>query len=116
MGGKQIHAFNYTKNNGLTYAKDYPYMNEIGECTYDQSQNKFQIDGFKAYNHLIQHDLEKLACKGVVAVPMRINRCIKHYVSGIIDDRKGHCGCSTKGGPNHAVALVGFGIDFSITS
>jgi hypothetical protein len=46
---------------------------------------------------------------------MKINKCIKHYVSGIIDDRKGHCGCSTKGGPNHAVALVGFGTDFSIT-
>ena len=40
---------------------------------------------------------------------MRINKCIKHYVSGIIDDRDGSCGCSSRGGPNHAVALVGFG-------
>ena len=63
---------------------------------------------------MIPHDLEKLACSGVVAVPMRINKCIKHYVSGIIDDREGQCKCSRKGGPNHAVALVGFGIDSSI--
>ena len=44
---------------------------------------------------------------------MRINICIKHYISGIIDDRKGDCGCSQTGGPNHAVALVGFGRDFN---
>lgn len=69
----------------------------------------FQIDSFKVYNHVTKRDLEKLACEGVVAVPFRINRCIKHYISGIIDDRDGLCGCSQIGGPNHAVALVGFG-------
>ena len=93
-------------------------MDQVGECEYETSEETdmvFQIDQFKAYNHLLAHDLEKLACKGAVAVPMRINRCIKNYVSGIIDDRNGACDCSTKGGPNHAVLLVGFGTDFSIT-
>ena len=69
----------------------------------------FKIDQFKVYNHVTIRDLEKLSCKGVVAVPFRINKCIKHYISGIIDDRDGLCGCSQLGGPNHAVALVGFG-------
>lgn len=59
--------------------------------------------------------MEKLLCKGAVAVPMRINTCIKHYVSGIIDDREGACGCSTSGGPNHAVVLVGFGTDPNVS-
>lgn len=62
---------------------------------------------------MIKRDMEKLVCHGVVAVPMRINKCIKHYISGIIDDRNGECGCSQVGGPNHAAALVGFGRDYS---
>lgn len=62
---------------------------------------------------MIARDLEKLLCNGVVAVPMRINACIKHYTHGIIDDRNNECGCSRLSGPNHAVALVGFGIDFT---
>ena len=82
------------------------------ECTYDQSTMVFKPDGYKAYNHLTKKDLEKLSCEGVVAVGMRINLCIKHYQTGIIDDRKGDCGCSHYPGPNHAVALVGFGTDF----
>jgi hypothetical protein len=59
--------------------------------------------------------MEKLLCKGAVGVPMRINKCIKQYISGIIDDRNGDCGCSNTGGPNHAVVLVGFGTDPNVT-
>lgn len=110
LGGKQIYAFNYTKNEGLTDDESYPYTDEAGECKTD-NEVVFKIEGFKAYNHLVQRDLEKLVCQGVVGVPMRINSCIKHYKRGIIDDRKGLCGCSQRGGPNHFVALVGFGRD-----
>ena len=92
----------------------------MGECNYkpdsESTKKVFQIDGYKAYNHMTRVDLEKLACEGVVAVGMRINKCIKHYISGIIDDRDGSCDCSQFAGPNHAVALVGFGIDFSLPS
>jgi hypothetical protein len=116
FGGKQIYAFNYTLDHGLMKSDDYPYTNEIGECKYDESKTIMKIDQFKAYNHLVPRDLEKLVCKGVVGVPMRINKCIKHYISGIIDDRNGACGCSKVGGPNHAVALVGFGTDLSVTA
>mmetsp|Transcript_34999 Transcript_34999/g.53729 ORF Transcript_34999/g.53729 Transcript_34999/m.53729 type:complete len:96 (+) Transcript_34999:753-1040(+) len=74
----------------------------------------FQIDSFKVYNHITQRDLEKLSCHGVISVPMKINKCIKHYIAGIIDDREGACGCSKIGGTNHAVSLVGFGTDLAI--
>lgn len=107
-GGEAKYAFNYTKNHGLTGSEYYSYMNTQEECRYnpkddlyDDWGNKmpvtptlFQIDNFKVYNHLTVRDLEKLNCAGVVAVPFRINRCIKHYISGIIDDRDGLCGCS----------------------
>jgi len=122
-GGKALYAFNYTKNNGLTGSRYYPYMNKGDVCKFnpngDQTDDDgeklaetpalFKIDNFKAYNHVTTRDLEKLSCGGVLAVPLRINRCIKHYIRGIIDDRDGLCGCSNIGGPNHAVALVGFG-------
>ena len=80
-------------NTGLMSDSDYPYNDEMQECKADLNP-KFKIDGYKAFNHLTQRDMEKLSCHGVVGVPLRINSCIKHYVSGIIDDRKGQCGCS----------------------
>ena len=33
-GGKQIYAFNYTKNSGLASSSDYPYVNEARQCKY----------------------------------------------------------------------------------
>lgn len=95
IGGHQIYAFNYTRNHGLTTSSSYPYVDKMNECKYEAStMNEFQIDGYKAFNHVTRVDMEKLICEGVVAVGMKINICIKHYISGIIDDRNGECGCS----------------------
>jgi len=55
IGGKQIFAFNYTKNEGLTSSEGYEYEDKTGACRYQtspQTQTVFKIDGFKAYNHL----------------------------------------------------------------
>ena len=71
----------------------------------------YKIDHFKAYERMINEDLEKLVCSGVVSVSIRINECIKNYKSGIIYDGDGKCGCSKILSTNHAVALVGFGRD-----
>lgn len=62
---------------------------------------------------MIDADLEKLVCQGTVSVSMRINDCIKNYQSGVIYDggNSTTCGCSAIGGTNHAVAIVGFGVD-----
>eukprot|EP00349_Pseudokeronopsis_sp_Brazil_P001464 CAMPEP_0202961830 /NCGR_PEP_ID=MMETSP1396-20130829/5916_1 /ASSEMBLY_ACC=CAM_ASM_000872 /TAXON_ID= /ORGANISM="Pseudokeronopsis sp., Strain Brazil" /LENGTH=74 /DNA_ID=CAMNT_0049681961 /DNA_START=833 /DNA_END=1057 /DNA_ORIENTATION=+ len=67
---------------------------------------------FKAYEYLQNSDLRRLACKGVLAVNVRINDCIKNYQSGVIFDGDGSCGCSNYQVTNHAVALVGLGVDF----
>ena len=52
LGGKQIFAFNYTKNEGLTDDESYPYTDESGE---GKTNNEviFKIEGFKAYNHMV---------------------------------------------------------------
>lgn len=57
--------------------------------------------------------MEKLLCQGVVSVSIRINDCIKHYKSGVLYDGDGSCGCTKVSSTNHAVALVGFGVDES---
>lgn len=72
----------------------------------------FKIDAFKAWERPTTADMEKLVCQGAVSVSIRINDCIKNYQSGIIyDGENSTCGCSSIGGTNHAVALVGFGTD-----
>ena len=84
------------------------YFNELSNLT------SLEKCDYKIYNHIRSRDLEKLVCKGVVAAPLKINKCIKHYISGIIDDSNNYCDCSSSSGPNHAVAIVGFGEDFEL--
>jgi C1A family cysteine protease len=59
--------------------------------------------------------MEKLVCQGAVSTSIRINDCIKNYAGGIIwdGDENATCGCSNVGGTNHAVAIVGYGVDHS---
>mmetsp|Transcript_31867 Transcript_31867/g.37494 ORF Transcript_31867/g.37494 Transcript_31867/m.37494 type:complete len:94 (+) Transcript_31867:859-1140(+) len=40
-----------------------------------------------------------------------MNDCIKNYSGGILTDFSGECGCSQQQTTNHAVAIVGFGVD-----
>ena len=40
-----------------------------------------------------------------------INDCIKNYQSGIITDGMNECGCTNSHTVNHAVTIVGFGLD-----
>ena len=89
-------------------------MDRQEDCRENEFKAGFKIDDYKIYNHIRGRDLEKLVCKGVVAAPLKINKCIKHYISGIIDDSNNDCDCSSSSGPNHAVAIVGFGEDFEL--
>lgn len=77
----------------------------------------FQIGSFKGYELPLTSDIEKLVCLGSVAVSIRINDCIKNYKSGIITEGpKMACGCSSIGGTNHAVAIVGYGEEEGIVN
>lgn len=71
----------------------------------------FQLDAFKVYEYPLNEDLAKLVCQGSVSVSFYINDCIKNYKSGIITDFEDECGCSSLKTSNHAVAIVGFGVD-----
>jgi hypothetical protein len=69
----------------------------------------FKIDTYKVYENMNNEDLERLVCRGVVAVGIRINDCIKNYKEGIITDLNEECGCTRIPSANHAVAIVGHG-------
>mmetsp|Transcript_38131 Transcript_38131/g.36484 ORF Transcript_38131/g.36484 Transcript_38131/m.36484 type:complete len:109 (-) Transcript_38131:162-488(-) len=102
---------------GITTDDLYPYIDEQhDECLYEKERDKvFDIDMFKVYEYMTNEDLKRLACRGAVSVNVRINDCIKNYESGVIYDGDNSCDCSQMLTTNHAVAIVGFGVDFKNT-
>ena len=71
----------------------------------------FELEEFKIFEYPLGLDLAKLVCQGAVSSNFFINDCIKNYKSGIITDANGECGCSKTFTSNHAVTIVGFGVD-----
>lgn len=104
-----MYAFDFIKKQGIPSAEKYPYTSHMHRCKYDEEEDKeFQIADFKVYEHILNYDLEKLACHHAVAVPVFINDCFKHYKSGILTNEE--CKCNKgRGATNHAVTIVGFG-------
>lgn len=112
LGGRRQFSFDYVTREGLTTAAKYPYKNKQDECSYNAATDQvFKIDSFKAWERPTTEDMEKLVCQGTVSVSIRINDCIKLYKSGIIYDGDSVCGCGNIGGTNHAVAIVGYGVE-----
>ena len=73
--------------------------------------NAYQLDDFKIFSYPLNEDLALLVCQGAVSVGFFINDCIKNYASGILTDFNNECGCSQLKTTNHAVAIIGFGVD-----
>ena len=73
--------------------------------------NAYQLEEFKVFEYPLNEDLARLVCQGTVSVSFYINDCIKNYSSGIITDFDNECGCTELKTSNHAVAIVGFGVD-----
>ena len=112
MGGDPKHAFSYVREHGLANTSDYPYEDKLGSCRYDtDSMQAFKVEEFKIFSYPLNTDLKKLVCQGSVSTGFFINECIKNYAGGIIKDNEGQCGCSDLQTTNHAVAIVGFGVD-----
>ena len=112
MGGDPKNAFTHVKDNGLAKFSDYPYKDKFGACRYKAKHMKaFELEEFKIFEYPLGLDLAKLVCQGAVSSNFFINDCIKNYESGIITDTNGECGCSRTFSSNHAVTIVGFGVD-----
>ena len=97
------------KENGITLSENYPYIDKLKPCSYDESTKAYQLDDFKIFSNVLNKDMRKLVCQGAVSVNFFMNDCIKQYASGVLTDNNDECGCSKDLAINHAVTIVGFG-------
>lgn len=104
-------------NRTVIYDVDYPYRGRVGRCVYDfmTSDSRVSIPFMKSvYNEIVhpsEGDILSLLKIGPVVVAVDAS-CFdfRHYKSGVFIDNGHKC----SGELNHAVVIVGYGVD-SIT-
>lgn len=109
-GGWPSIAYNYAANNGLVLEDDYPYQAANGKCKQEVVQSSTEVKIDSRFSRCeeeecttgdIQYNMLK---NGPVTVVIdAYNTNFFNYKSGIYD--------ASCGEPNHAVMLVGYGID-----
>lgn len=111
QGGRAWAAFSYLRDQGAMKRSDYPYTG-VGtdDCKYDRSKSIRVVSGFT----MISGDI--LKTKAILTTsPQAISvdaLPLKHYKSGIFSDENLEVKCQLK--TNHAVLLVGYGIENGI--
>ncbi|CAG9810838.1 unnamed protein product [Chironomus riparius] len=108
-GGFAEQTFQYVKdNNGVASRDSYPYEGALGTCRYNPKNKAGNATGFQK----VQGDEEllkrALAAVGPLVVGIKADmETLYGYSNGVYDDS----GCY--GDVNHAVALVGYGTEYS---
>jgi C1A family cysteine protease len=100
-GGLMTYAFEYTRDNGIAYTKDYPYKGVDGKCK--DAPREYKISG---YTDVEENNEDQLAA-AVAAAPTSVavqadSSVFQHYTSGVIDSKS--CGTSL----NHGILAVGY--------
>ena len=96
-------VFRYTTKNGAELLSDYPYTARDETCKFDASKVYKKTTAY----HSVAESEAELEKALVEAGPISIglsDRGFKYYSSGVFD---GFC----FGGMNHALLLVGYGVD-----
>jgi len=111
-GATQPQAFNYTKAHGLSLETDYPYKGVTGSCAADKIKPVATNDGFvklkvNDYNALAS----ALATKGPVAISLAAGSFGWQVYGGGVFGGGGSDKCGYD--QDHAVQLVGYGVDGS---
>jgi len=111
-GATQPQAFNYTKTNGLTLETDYPYKAVTGTCAADKIKPVVTNDGFVVlkvndYSALVS----AVATKGPVAISLAAGSLGWQLYGGGVFGGGGSDKCGYD--QDHAVQLVGYGVDGS---
>jgi C1A family cysteine protease len=107
-GGMFPGAFAYVKKNGVEFDKDYPYKAAVGKCKYNAKLATNKVTGFQFcsnYSNGKNCSVDKvygLLAQGPLSVGIDGTE-IQSYTSGLFT-----ASCSED---NHAVILVGFGVD-----
>ncbi|XP_057444084.1 cysteine endopeptidase RepA-like [Lotus japonicus] len=107
-GGFSEEAFDYvTRRDGISTEAGYPYEKAAGTCRFKEASQRvsFPIYGYEWVSSNNEEALLQAVAKQPVIVAIdATGDDLKHYSGGIF---RGQCGTDL----NHAITLVGFGID-----
>ena len=108
-GGLMERTFQWLeKNNGLGLESEYPYIGRKQKCSADQSKNKVKVASYIKLDSEDEEEIKALLIKtGPLAIALNANK-LQTYSSGIMDYTESQC---NPAGLNHAVVLVGYGIE-----
>jgi len=107
-GGLMDTTFQYIINNGgLVSDSDYPYNAADGTCKFNKNQVKVQLSSFKDISKNENEIKEVLFANGPLSVAVNADP-FQFYTGGIFTPTTTSCDPQ---GLNHAVTLIGFGID-----
>ena len=106
-GGNMRKAFLYLQDHGLMLSKDYPFINGVGECKYDESKAYVKV---KQYNFVAKDEeaMKRVLYKyGPLAGAIN-GILMAFYDEGIYEPWfSGLCPDNI----NHAIVIVGYGVD-----
>nr|VZI03185.1 unnamed protein product [Spirometra erinaceieuropaei] len=107
-GGLIENALAYAQSSGLMSAADYPYRFRVTQCKYDPTKLVLRPKGFEKLNKLKETSLTcVLKERGPIVIGLDASgRGLQHYHTGLFTDLD--CDAEYL---NHAVVLVGYGVD-----
>jgi len=101
-------AFSYAQTKGLMTEALYPYSARKSKCRYKSTQVAVKVDTFAFGASTNEEDIKNLLfAKGVLSIALNASP-LQYYRSGILDLNVLSC---DPNGLNHAVNLVGYGVE-----
>ncbi|XP_056631038.1 uncharacterized protein LOC130441393 [Diorhabda sublineata] len=108
-GGIMDAAYKWTiRNGGVQSEDDYSYEAQENVCRFNRNKTKVSIHSYKSIPYKNEAKIENTVLKQPVSVAMCASRSMQLYKSGILYEQS--C-CKTIRCANHAVTLVGLGVD-----
>lgn len=107
-GGLEDNAFKYYETNKAILGADYPYTGKNGSCQYDSLSNSgVEVSTYLDVAADNLNQLTAAVAQQVVSIAIEADkRVFQQYSTGIFDSDS--CGTNL----DHAVAIVGYGIDY----
>lgn len=103
-----MRALKYVQDYGIQSEYSYPYKRERGPCHFNKKKSIVSIKGIVNIKRNDEESLKDAVLNiGPIAVSILVTDNFKNYKSGVFYDTE----CIKNKQTNHAVLIVGFGID-----
>jgi cathepsin F len=112
-GGFMESAFKYLMStNGLETENDYKYTGRDGRCVYDAKKAAVKVKGYRFASSQDEDEIAKmLVATGPLAIALDASP-LQFYYGGIY--KPSHSSSCSKTSLNHAVTLVGYGVEKNV--